>query len=760
MRDLKSTGNTTISLRYGLWLLPFLLVGQPPVDPAAEPTARPLNEPVKSSVTVIGTRSPMEVDQSPVSTSLVTRDELEQRNIRQVDQALALTEGVIAIRSKGPADNDFGLGLRGFAGRGGQNRTLILLDGQPVNNSYIGNVNWSTFAVSELERVEVARGPFSSLYGGNAMGGVVNLITKPVDRRSLEIFGQYGNRSTTNYSLRAAERFFGRLGLSFGYSRFQTGGYSPQEILRSPITSTGGVPVTGVTSWLTPTGGTTYQVGDRGRNWFNQHAYRLRGEYAFTPKLFASLQYMRQSRMDGYDAYTTNLRDAAGAPVDTGTVAFQDAAGVTRRLSVTPANYIGTPTGAVTNIYQAQVLATLSDHWTLRVAGGMNYSPGDWYVTPGANATLTAGTGNWVNQVNQGYYGNVQATWSAHRHSAIFGTEMRHDRAAIGGQTIPNYALREGGGAYDSQAKGKSINQSAYAQYQMNVSDNLLVVAGGRLDTWRTYDGANQTGLTSPLIPYADRSTPALTGKLAATYRLPQSWQLRASVGNAFRNPTVYDLYRDLNLSGTLYLANPNVKPERLLAYEAGVSKQLLWAGLVEATYYINRVSDLMYRTTDFDADPTGRIRRLTNVGMGRTIGLETSARQQPARWLQFRQSYSLAKAEITQNPSLPATVGKRLPYVPLHTTTFTALVSRQRWNGAWSGRYVSSVFSSDTNTDVVRGVPGSYNPFFETDVTVSYRVTQRLSLLLTADNLLDRRYYMSFSTPGRSVFAGFRWRY
>ncbi len=273
---------------------------------------QPPVEPVKTAITVTGTRSPMEIDKSPVSTSLVTRQELESRNIRQIDQALALVEGVNSLRSKGPNDNDFGLGLRGFSGRGGQSRTLILVDGQPANNSYIGSVNWSTFSVNEMERVEVARGPFSSLYGGNAMGGVINMITRPVDKRQAELFGQFGNRDTTNYSLRVAERFFNKLGLSAGYSRFQSGGYSPQEVLRPAATGTGGIPVTGVSRWLTPTGGTTYQVGMRGNNWFNQDAWRFRGEYAFSPRVFMSLQYMRQGRADGWDAYSSSLRDASG----------------------------------------------------------------------------------------------------------------------------------------------------------------------------------------------------------------------------------------------------------------------------------------------------------------------------------------------------------------------------------------------------------------------------------------------------------------
>ncbi len=732
-----------------LCILPVVLCAQSPP---------PGIDPLKTTVTVTGTRTAMEIDKSPVSTSVVTRQELESRNIRQIDQALALIEGVNSLRSKGPNDNDFGLGLRGFSGRGGQSRTLILVDGQPINNSYIGSVNWSTFAPSEMERVEVARGPFSSLYGGNAMGGVVNMITRPVDRRQLELFGQYGNRDTTNYSLRAADRFFNKLGVSLGYSRFQSGGYQSQEILRPSATLTGGTPVTGPFRWPTAAGGTTYEVGKRGDNWFSQEALRLRTEYAITPKVFASFQYMRQSRADGYDAYTSNLRDANGRVIDSGTVSFLDD-GVLRRLSVTPANFLGTPTGALLHIFQAQLLTTLSPAWNLRVAAGLNRSPGDWYVTPAANATLTSGGGNYVNQTNQAVYGNVQASHNAAGQNFIFGGETRHDRARIAGQNVPNYAFRENGGAFDSQARGKAFNQAGYVQYQRSFSDRLNIVAGGRWDYWRTYEGGNQTGINLPITPYPERSTNAFTGKIAASYTLPGNLQVRGSVGNAFRNPSVYELYRDLTLAGSLLLANPNVLPERLLAYEGGLVRSFGGRHSIEATVFENQVTDLIYRTTDFVLDPTGRTRRLTNAGLGRTRGAELSARQQVLPWLQFRQSYTFTNSIITRNDALPATVGRRIPYVPKHTATYLVTAARNRWSVTWSGRYVGDVFATDTNTDLVSGVPGSWNPFFEMDTTVSYELTRRLSLIATADNILDRRYYINFITPGRTVFAGFRLR-
>ena len=182
-----------------------------------------------------------------------------------------------------------GISLRGL-GSSGASRTLVLWDGIPLNDPFGGWVYWTRVDSEELERVEVARGPFSSLYGGNAMGGVINMITRPVDKRQLEVFGQYGSRDTTNYSLRVADRFFDKLGASFGYSRFQTGGYSPQEILRPAATVTGGIPVTGVQRWGTPTGGTTYQVGMRGRNWFEQEGMRGRADNSLSHTLIPTKQ--------------------------------------------------------------------------------------------------------------------------------------------------------------------------------------------------------------------------------------------------------------------------------------------------------------------------------------------------------------------------------------------------------------------------------------------------------------------------------------
>jgi iron complex outermembrane receptor protein len=719
-------------------------------------TQQPTIEPIKTSITVTATRSPMEVEKTPVSTSLVAHPEMEERNIQQVDQALSLLEGVNVSRGRGIADSEVGVGLRGFAGIGGQARTLVLVDGQPVNDSYTGAVNWSSFAVSEMERVEVARGPFSSLYGGNAMGGVINLITRPIDRRRVEIFGQYGSRDTTTYSVRYADRVMDRLGFSVGYNRLQNGGYANREVLRTTSTSlTGGTPVTGVQRWLTTSNGATYQVGMRGPNWSNHEAFRGRVEYTFSPKLHASAQYLWQARDAAYDAYSSSLRDASGNVIDSGTVVFDDN-GVRRRLSVTPYYFLGGPSGSRTRMYQGQVLATLNPRWNLRVAGGMNDTPCDWYVTPGSAATLNGGAGTHTNTGNKSAYGNIQASFQGEDHSFIAGTETRQDKADILTRSMTNYTDRTQLGNSTNQAGGNSINQAAYGQYQHTFFTRLNVIAGARWDYWRTYDGTAQASSSAALTQYSDRSDNALTGKIAASYAFSNAWQLRGSVGTAFRNPNIYNLYRDLLDGSTWYMANADLKPERLRAYEAGVTGNFRRWG-VGATLFQNNISGLMYRVTDYTAAADGSVRRIMNAGMGRTRGAELTARQQFRRWLQFRQTYTYTASIITENDALPTTVGKRVPYVPKHTVAYSAIFSRQRWTLTWTGRYVSRMYSTDANTDVVRGVPGGYDPYFTTDGSISYKINRYLTWTASAENLIDRQAHLYYLMPGRTLYTGFR---
>jgi iron complex outermembrane receptor protein len=426
---------------------------------------------------------------------------------------------------------------------------------------------------------------------------------------------------------------------------------------------------------------------------------------------------------------------------------------------VTPANFIGIPNGQRSNIYQTQLLATITPEWMLRVAGGFTHSPNEWFVSPAANATLSSGGGSYTNTSQRGIYANVQATRSTGGQTLIAGMETRADKARTGGQPIPNYAIRENGSAFDTQAFGKTLNHAGYVQYQRNVLEKLNIVAGARADYWKTYDGGSQAGTGLAITNQKNRSNNAVTGKIAAAYTLPGNWQLRGSIGSAFRNPTIYEMYRDFLFFGSFLLGNPDAKPERLLAYEGGINHTFSSDHSFSLSVFENRISDLIYRTTDL-SDPTGRTRRLTNAALARTRGAEIAVRQQITPWLQFREFYTYTNTVITKNPGVPETVGKRSPYLPRNTVGYSATFTHKRLASSWNGRYVSAMYSSGTNTDVTKGVPGGYDPFFEMGLSATVKLNRNFSAVFNADNLLDRQYHLYYLAQGRTVFGGLRLHY
>ncbi len=725
--------------------------------------AEPVNaiQPLKTSIVVTATRSEAEPEKSPVSTGVVSRQELEVRSQQVLDQSLDLIQGVYANRGKGFQDTQSGVGMRGFSGRGSsQARTLILLDGQPLNDGYTGQLNWATLPIGEVDRVEVARGPFSSLYGGNAMGGVINIMTRPVTQRELEISGQRGSQDTNLYSVRFSDRWFNRLGITLGYQRLQSGGYPTNGVFTAGAAGTTGTPVTGALPLITTTGTRTFQVGNTGNNWWNQHAYRVRGDYSFSDKTIVTVQYIRQRSGYGYDAPTSFLRDAQGNPVFSGAVVFPFE-GAQRRLSLTPFQFLSGDGGGATNFVNAKLFKTLSARMRFRTGFGVNDQPESYFSTPATAANTPSLISD---RPARSYFGDFQWNWEVNsRHALVAGTDLRKDGASISEFNVPNYTRRFTGRQQSYLANGQAVNPSVYVQDSWKATERLQIIAGGRYDYWRTFGGENNSFGTTNVAPrqYPDRSSNAFTGKIAAVYQLPGGVNIRASAANAFRNPTVFDLYRTWRAaSGTLFVSNPNLQPERLKSWEVGARKQIAGRIDLDAAYFENRIENLIYRVTDFAADPTGATRPVTNAAQGITKGFEFGATERALNWLTLKQTYTHTDATISRNPLIANTEGKRIPNVPANMATFGILAAKSRWTGAITGRYVGTVFNTDTNTDIVKGVPGSYDPYFEMDVSAAVRITRNVSFQASVDNLLDRIYYTFTPSPGRMVYAGLKLRF
>ncbi len=116
---------------------------------------------------------------APASVGIITAKQIQERNVRTFDQAFDEMPGVVVTRSSGANVQAFSIrGASEVAGGGIGNRVLLLIDGRPALSPESGGALWNLVPVGSIERIEVVRGAYSSLYGSSAMGGVVNVITR------------------------------------------------------------------------------------------------------------------------------------------------------------------------------------------------------------------------------------------------------------------------------------------------------------------------------------------------------------------------------------------------------------------------------------------------------------------------------------------------------------------------------------------------------------------------------------------------------
>jgi outer membrane cobalamin receptor len=138
-------------------------------------------------ITAIG--EPARESEVPFGINAISAEELDLAAVGNLADALVRAEG-IHVRGYGGAGS-----LRTLSSRGGNsNQTLVLVDGQPINNHQGGDVDFNAVALEDVERVEVMAGPSSALYGANATAGVVNVITRSIPEEPRVSFrGDYGS---------------------------------------------------------------------------------------------------------------------------------------------------------------------------------------------------------------------------------------------------------------------------------------------------------------------------------------------------------------------------------------------------------------------------------------------------------------------------------------------------------------------------------------------------------------------------------------
>ena len=194
---------------------------QPAPTPAPAPESPAYQVP---EIVVSATRIESTLATSPDAISVVTREEIESLQARTVADVLGTVPGVIVSHNGQPGAQTT-VFMRGASGV----HTLVLVDGVRVNNAFSGRFDFANLTVDNVERIEVVRGPQSTRYGSDALGGVINIVTK---KTATETAGSALLELGTNDSIRARASLGASLGsvsLSAEASLFDTDNERPNS---------------------------------------------------------------------------------------------------------------------------------------------------------------------------------------------------------------------------------------------------------------------------------------------------------------------------------------------------------------------------------------------------------------------------------------------------------------------------------------------------------------------------------------------------
>ena len=178
-------------------------------------------------VIISSTKIPQPLGQVTSAMEVIQGVELERKKIKTVMDALRLAQGVAAFSNGGPGTNAT-VRLRGAT----SSHTLVMIDGVIVNSPTSGDFNFANLTAENIERIEILRGAQSMLYGSDAIGGVISIITKKgTGAPAASAFVEYGSFATIREGVQVSGAK-GPIDVSVSLSRWDTSGFSAVDYKR------------------------------------------------------------------------------------------------------------------------------------------------------------------------------------------------------------------------------------------------------------------------------------------------------------------------------------------------------------------------------------------------------------------------------------------------------------------------------------------------------------------------------------------------
>lgn len=697
-------------------------------------------------VITTATRTEINVDEAPGSVTVITKEEINTLPANNLKDVLRSVEGVRVKQSKGLMDSTPLIVVRGMPS---QSRTLIMLDGIPLNDSYSGGTSFSSALNPEdIEQIEIVRGPFSSLYGSNAMGGAINFITsipKEPEFKASVGYGDAFDKGKANDNVKqtyvsGAGAVNDKLRVKLSYGATRTDGYLSDDVVSAGTTAPAGT--TGAIKTSTTSGATRYILGNKGYNYWESDDVKFKAQYDLTDSDQLTATFMYQGYDYGYNNPQTYLKNASGSSV-----------------------YLPNEYSYLSGLgdYDQFIYAVGYSHSFTSSKLSLNYSyltSDGGYTTPTSGvATINGGAG--TSSPGSKESQNVDILYDIglnDSNSLLLGTQYRLQQANSQTYTISNWKDLDSRTALNNDIGGKSRTFAVLSDLKSDLTKTLSSTIGFRYDWWKGYDGYSIDKITPTNTFNAENSEEgSFSPKASLTWEAIDGTTFKSSIGKAFHAPDVYNLYKKWNSGTTFYFPNANLKPEKSTSYDIGVEQHVLDKGLLKVYWFHNDIKDMIYSQTSTDPSlnaSTNNRKDTINAGKAETEGYEISLKQPLFDGFDLTTNYTKTFSKMLENATAPASVGKQLTDIPRDMYNIILGYDQGKWFGSLGAEYASKVYSTDANTDTVSGVSGSYDAYTLWNTKIGYRVTKNMDVSLAVNNLFDKEYYSYYHAPGRSWFA------
>ncbi len=663
----------------------------------------------QESVVVTSADTAQTSDEVTKTVTVLGAKEFEARDEYFIPEALRTVPGIRVQQLGGPGSFT-SIKIRGLR----TEDTAVLLDGARFRDPAAPQGDASPFLealmATGLERVEVLRGAGSTLYGTNAGGGAINIVTNPGGGEPRgSILAEGGGLGLFRANAQTSGGYRDRLLYSFGLSHLNvTDGVDGNDSVRN--TSVQGR----VQLKLGATSSLAFRFyGANAKLDLNESPEAL-GELPSTGIIDAVADGNYVPSADDPDSqrdasFTSTLVTFEQRPrEDFGyTISYHGL--------FTSRNFFDGPEGV--SAFEP-VTATLAEF-------------------EGSIHTVTARTDfDWGRQ-------HIQAGLELEQES-FFNRSLPDDPSA------------------NSSVDVSQTSQSLYVQDQVSLMDGALSITGAVRAQW--FSLSDPVFAPSTNAPFVGMEVPSLesafTGDLSGAYSFDSGTKLRAHFGNGYRAPSLFERYgTSFSSFGYFVFGDPRLSPERSRTFDVGVEQSFLsQRARVSATYFRTRLSEIII--FDFSGgidpatDPFGRFGGYLSTDGGTTQGIELVANVVASGGFHLNTSYTYTDAEPPAGVTEDQT---RAFVIPRHQLTLVAtkqIGSRVTlsFDLVALSSYLAPIFDPGTFTSRVY----RFESYFKSDFVASYRFDAGLRLFGKIENLFDQQIFESgFRTPGRYALVG-----